>query len=422
MVRPPSPRSLLPAVLLLLLSLSLGAGDTLPTDSRLGNSCTQARKKCQANPTCKATYQRLGSCTSSLSTSLPSKKLPVNADCLEAVQLLRNSSLMGCTCHRRMKNQATCLDIYWTVHSAGSFGDYEMDISPYEDTVTSKPWKMNLSKLNMLKPDSDLCLKFAMLCTLNDKCDRLRKAYGEACSGTHCQRHVCLRQLRAFFDKAAETHAQGLLLCPCAPTDRGCGERRRNTIAPSCALPSVAPNCLDLQRLCHGDPLCRSRLADFQNHCHPMGIPGTCATEQFRCLRAYLGMIGTAMTPNFISSVNTSVALSCTCRGSGNLQEECEQLQRSFSSNPCLLEAIAAKMHFHSQLFSQDLEDPLFPMMEHQAAWKPSRGEKRTASRRRFMYTMAASAPPGTTSQHTESAPEEAMVAPRGKDLQIPTG
>lgn len=42
------------------------------------------------------------------------------------------------------------------------------------------------------------------------------------------------------------------------------------------------------------------------------------------------------MTPNFISSVNTSVALSCTCRGSGNLQEECEQLQRSFSRNPCL--------------------------------------------------------------------------------------
>lgn len=33
-----------------------------------------------------------------------------------------------------------------------SLGDYEMDVSPYEDTVTRKPWKMNLSKLNMLKP------------------------------------------------------------------------------------------------------------------------------------------------------------------------------------------------------------------------------------------------------------------------------
>lgn len=98
-----------------------------------------------------------------------------------------------------------------------------------------------------------------MLCTLNDKCDRLRKAYGEACSGSHCQRHTCLQQLRAFFEKASEPHAQGLLLCPCAPADQGCGQRRRNTIAPSCALPSGAPNCLELRRVCISDPLCRCR-------------------------------------------------------------------------------------------------------------------------------------------------------------------
>ena len=33
-----------------------------------------------------------------------------------------------------------------------SAGDYEPDVSPYEDTVTRKPLKMNLSKLSMLKP------------------------------------------------------------------------------------------------------------------------------------------------------------------------------------------------------------------------------------------------------------------------------
>ncbi|XP_073933031.1 GDNF family receptor alpha-3 isoform X3 [Castor canadensis] len=336
MVHPTSPRPTPLLVLLLLLLLPLGEGDSLPTESRLMNSCIQARRKCQANPTCKAAYHHLGSCTAGLSTSLPSEESSVSADCLEAAQQLRNTSLIGCTCHRRMKNQATCLDIYWTVHPARSLGDYELDSSPYEDTVTSKPWKMNLSKLNMLKPDSDLCLKFAMLCTLNDKCDRLRKAYGMACSGPRCQRHACLAQLRSFFEKAAQSHAQGLLLCPCAPTDRGCGERRRNTIAPSCALPSEVPNCLELRSLCHADPLCRSRLMDFQTHCHPMDILGTCTTEQSRCLRAYLGLIGTAMTPNFISNINTSVALNCTCRGSGNLQEECEQLEGSFSHNSCL--------------------------------------------------------------------------------------
>lgn len=47
------------------------------------------------------------------------------------------------------------------------------------------------------------------------------------------------------------------------------------------------------------------------------------------------------MTPNFVSNVNISVALSCTCRGSGNLQEECEQLEESFSHNSCLSECVA---------------------------------------------------------------------------------
>ncbi|XP_053768935.1 GDNF family receptor alpha-3 isoform X2 [Desmodus rotundus] len=308
------PENLLPALLLLLLLPPplLGAA------GRLVNSCIQARRKCQADPTCNAAYHHLNSCTPS-----PAEEPAVSADCLEAAQQLRNSSLMSCTCHRRMKNQTTCLDIYWTVHPARSL-------------------------------DSDLCLKFAMLCTLNDKCDRLRKAYGEACSRPHCQRHICLRQLRAFFDNAGVSHAQGLLLCPCAPSDLGCGQRRRNTIAPSCALPSGTSNCLELRRLCLSDPLCRSRLADFQTHCHPMDILGTCATEQSRCLQAYLGLIGTAMTPNFVSNVNASVALSCTCRGSGNLQEECEQLEQSFSHNPCLTTAIAFQMHSHSKLFSQD--------------------------------------------------------------------
>uniref|UniRef100_A0A8C9Q952 GDNF family receptor alpha-3 n=1 Tax=Spermophilus dauricus TaxID=99837 RepID=A0A8C9Q952_SPEDA len=203
-----------------------------------------------------------------------------------------------------------------------------------EGSDAERMWSSDL--VSFFPTDSDLCLKFAMLCTLNEKCDRLRKGYGEACSGHRCQRQVCLGQLRSFFERASEPHAQGLLLCPCLPTDRSCGERRRNTIAPSCALPTEAPNCLDLQRLCFTDPLCRSRLVDFQTHCHPMDILGTCATEQSRCLRAYLGLIGTAMTPNFISNINTSVALSCTCRGSGNLQEECEGLERSFSHNPCL--------------------------------------------------------------------------------------
>lgn len=80
------------------------------------------------------------------------------------------------------------------------------------------------------------------------------------------------------------------------------------------------------------------------------------------------------MTPNFVSNINTSVALSCTCRGSGNLQEECERLEASFSHNPCLMKAMAAKMRFHSQFFSQNGVDSTFSVSERQnqsAALRP---------------------------------------------------
>jgi hypothetical protein len=102
--------------------ISAFAGNSLATENRFVNSCTQARKKCEANPACKAAYQHLGSCTSSLSRPLPLEESAMSADCLEAAEQLRNSSLIDCRCHRRMKHQATCLDIYWTVHPARSLG------------------------------------------------------------------------------------------------------------------------------------------------------------------------------------------------------------------------------------------------------------------------------------------------------------
>lgn len=105
------------------LDLSPSIGDHLPTEGRFTNSCIQARRKCQADPTCNATYHYLNSCASSISTSSPAEEPLVPEDCMEAAQQLRNSSLMSCTCHRRMKNQATCLDIYWTIHPARSLGE-----------------------------------------------------------------------------------------------------------------------------------------------------------------------------------------------------------------------------------------------------------------------------------------------------------
>lgn len=86
-------------------------------------NCIQARRKCQADPTCNATYHHLNSCISSINTASPAEEPFIPVDCVEVAQHLRNSSLMSCTCHRRMKNQAACLDIYWTVHPARSIGE-----------------------------------------------------------------------------------------------------------------------------------------------------------------------------------------------------------------------------------------------------------------------------------------------------------
>lgn len=47
---------------------------------------------------------------------------------------------------------------------------------------------------------------------------------------------------------------------------------------------------------------------------------------------------GFDMTPNYVDSSPTGIVVSpwCSCRGSGNLEEECEKFLRDFTENPCL--------------------------------------------------------------------------------------
>lgn len=44
------------------------------------------------------------------------------------------------------------------------------------------------------------------------------------------------------------------------------------------------------------------------------------------------------MTPNYVDSSPTGIVVSpwCSCRGSGNMEEECEKFLRDFTENPCL--------------------------------------------------------------------------------------
>ncbi|XP_078006578.1 GDNF family receptor alpha-3 isoform X2 [Phascolarctos cinereus] len=355
---PPCVLRLLFALLLLsLLPLLQAAGDLPTMDSTSMGNCISAKKLCLDDFTCKVHFLHLETCFPFMA-SAPQK--PENQEgCLEAAQQLQNSSLGSCRCQWRMKNQGICLAIYWTIHSTYGLGNYDLGGSPYKEIVISKPRKFNhldlLESGSMSQSSPDLCMKSTTLCTLNDRCNKLRLAYGEVCSVARCQPLRCQQELRVFFEQVADNYAQALLFCPCEDGDDVCGARRRNNIAPSCASPAKdPPNCLMLWDTCLQDLLCRSRLADFQMYCCRMDPVGTCVGIQpQRCLKAYMGLIGTVMTPNYISNLSADVALSCSCQGSGNQLEECMRIQESFSKNPCLTKAIKAQMQVHHQLLSK---------------------------------------------------------------------
>ncbi|MEQ2195551.1 hypothetical protein XENOCAPTIV_014562, partial [Xenoophorus captivus] len=197
-------------------------------------------------------------------------------------------------------------------------------------------------------PDGEnQCLKAAQDCGLYEKCGALRSEYVLACTkpvpGTiRCNQYKCHRALRRFLERVPEEYSLGVLFCPC--TNTLCGERRRKTIVPSCSYQdaeSLQPNCLHQQSFCRRDDLCRSRLADFLSNCQPSHLTasGCLKDSPALCLRAYAGLIGTIVTPNYISNSSADVSLWCNCEGSGNQWQECLRLQRLFTHNSCLRES-----------------------------------------------------------------------------------
>uniref|UniRef100_A0A2I3BQ61 GDNF family receptor alpha-2 n=1 Tax=Mus musculus TaxID=10090 RepID=A0A2I3BQ61_MOUSE len=89
-----------------------------------------------------------------------------------------------------------------------------------------------------------------------------------------------------------------------------------------------------------------SRLADFHANCRASYRTITsCPADNYQaCLGSYAGMIGFDMTPNYVDSNPTGIVVSpwCNCRGSGNMEEECEKFLKDFTENPCLRNAIQA--------------------------------------------------------------------------------
>ncbi|XP_025256172.1 GDNF family receptor alpha-4 [Theropithecus gelada] len=193
------------------------------------------------------------------------------------------------------------------------------------------------------------CVDAAEACTADAQCQRLRSEYVAQClsraAQEGCPRARCRRALRRFFARGPPALTHALLFCPCAGS--ACAERRRQTFVPSCAFsgPGPAPpSCLEPLNFCQRSRVCRPRLLAFQASCTPApSAPDGCLRDQRAlCLRAYAGLVGTAITPNYVDNVSARVAPWCDCGASGNRREDCEAFRGLFTRNRCLDGAIQA--------------------------------------------------------------------------------
>uniref|UniRef100_A0A8C7RH23 GDNF/GAS1 domain-containing protein n=1 Tax=Oncorhynchus mykiss TaxID=8022 RepID=A0A8C7RH23_ONCMY len=348
--------------------------------------CQEAERGCVQDQDCTAVYRVLEYCAAEEAVS------PLGPDargeCLEAQSALQQyRPLQACKCQRGSRREELCLRVYWTVRFAGEFHCVcflyfyvfhcisvyvrcfsleclcvvaavynEYEVSPYEDLEVEFVRHIEMSRMASIMAASSFpldgqnqCLKAAQDCGLYEKCGSLRSEYVVACtkralgSDGSCNRQKCHRALRRFLERVPEEYSFALLFCPCS--DALCGERRRKTIVPSCSYEErdSKPNCLSLQGYCARDELCRSRLADFQHNCQPSShSPSGCMRESGAvCLKAYAGLIGTIMTPNYANNLSMDVSQWCTCEGSGNQWQDCLRIMNMFHRNVCLRNAIS---------------------------------------------------------------------------------
>ncbi|XP_048850619.1 GDNF family receptor alpha-4-like [Brienomyrus brachyistius] len=315
--------------------------------------CLEAQLRCVTDPECLPAYRVLEYCADeeAVSPLAPESR----HECLEAQgALLQYRPLLACKCQRGARREEQCLKVYWTVRF--SEGKDEYHVSPYEDLQVGLLRHIDVAHMASIVAASSLpldgqnhCLKAAQDCGLYEKCGSLRSEYVLACTkrvpgSDRCNRQKCHRALRRFLERVPEEYSFGVLFCPCA--DALCGERRRKTIVPSCSYeePDGKPSCLSLQGYCLRDELCRSRLADFQHNCQTSSqSPSGCLSDSRAvCLKAYAGLIGTIMTPNYVSNSSTEVSQWCSCEGSGNRWQECLRVLHMFDTNGCLRNAIGA--------------------------------------------------------------------------------
>ncbi|XP_030621830.1 GDNF family receptor alpha-2a [Chanos chanos] len=331
--------------------------------------CVKASDMCNQSPQCSSRYRIMRQCL----VGRDRNTMLANKECQAALEVLQESPLFECRCKRGMKKELQCLQSYWSIHMGLTEGEDFYEASPYEPMTPvrhSDAFRLAsiISGINSgtgkgqphcTDPSHPCnpCLDATKACNLNDTCKRQRSAYISTCNRPpnqqqqpqqqqeSCNRKRCHKALRLFFERVQTQYSYGLLFCSCR--DQACAERRRQTIVPSCSYQDKSkPNCLQLRKTCRLDPLCRSRLADFHMNCQmsPHSDSG-CPNDDYQaCLASYTGLIGTDMTPNYVDASHGNFTISpwCSCKGSGNQEEECEKFLQDFRENTCLRNAIQA--------------------------------------------------------------------------------
>ncbi|XP_074129582.1 GDNF family receptor alpha-4-like [Sminthopsis crassicaudata] len=355
---------LLCALLLLLLEACSGSGSLSPNQDpgpEGEQDCLRASEHCARDAGCSARLRTLRQCAAGDGAA----RLGPDAQnqCQSTVQALLSSTLSGCRCRRGMKREKDCLGVYWSLRHTFPQGML-LESSPYEPFIRDLDY-VGLAAITAgsegesPSPRGNRCLDAAKACNVDGPCQRLRADYAALClrpGARGCPRARCHRALRRFFDRVRPALSHALLFCPCGPGDAACAERRRQTIVPACshgpgprpaaraAPAAVQPNCLAPLDACRRGYVCRSRLAEFQAACRPslLTSSGCIREDSPSCLRAYTGIVGTPITPNYVDNVSTAVAPWCSCSSSGNRLEECETFLGLFVENPCLQNAILA--------------------------------------------------------------------------------
>ncbi|CAL8278787.1 unnamed protein product [Merluccius merluccius] len=344
----------------------VGAQLTVSSGWREPLDCVRASELCNQNGQCSSRFRIMRQCLSGgdkeRSAMLASK------ECQGALEVLQDSPLYDCRCKRGMKKELQCLQNYWSIHMGLSEGEDFYETSPYEPIHFSEEFRHasiisgKYSSLAKVSPCADAgqpcnpCLDAAKACNLNDTCKRQRSAYIAICTKATppqlslsnqepCSRKRCQKALRQFFERVSWEFSYPLLFCSCR--DQACAERRRQTIVPACSHQERhKPTCTEVRRTCRSDALCRSRLADFHMNCQvtPHTVTGCPHDNYHGCLMAYVGLIGSDVTPNYSdnSPANITISLWCTCRGTGNQERDCDAFHRDFTHNSCLRNAIHA--------------------------------------------------------------------------------